>query len=261
MGAPLTPDSTKDDCFDRVATLCAETTIPGYWQNLETNARTWAGEITAGPFWSSAGVKLDQWRTDYSQKYKASLLGMPGLPEFVGKSQESIRSKIARLYRRDIALVDSLFRKPEPPVPAIHDLVRTRVVCRYIDGVEYLTGQLEALAQEMQLEPCRSREGRLEGYFAQHITFMQDVFYRRGGVTVHAKIHCEIQLATEMSSRMWDASHPFYEFTRECPDAPETWQWQPNDPRFMANQLGHMIHLADGLLVNLRHAAQIKGGK
>ena len=67
-----------------------------------------------------------------------------------------------------------------------------------------------------------------------------------------ATINCEIQLASELATRVWDASHPLYEDARTRSASPEEWQWKPTDPHFIANQLGHMIHLADGLLVQLR---------
>lgn len=98
----------------------------------------------------------------------------------------------------------------------------------------------------------RERQGRLEGYFAQHVNITQDVMYRSAGVPTQARVVCEIQLATDFATKMWDATHPFYEQDREGERDPAAWQWVPSDPRFIANQLGHMMHLADGLLVQLR---------
>jgi len=102
-----------------------------------------------------------------------------------------------------------------------------------------------------------SREGRIEGYFAQHITFEQSVILRIAGHEQIATLKCEIQLASELATRIWDASHPLYEDARIRRNSPSEWQWTPDDPRFIANQLGHMIHLADGLLVQLRDANRL----
>jgi len=100
----------------------------------------------------------------------------------------------------------------------------------------------------------RVRQGSLQGYFAQHIGIRQPVLYRVGGVATAVEIECEIQIATTLATRMWDASHPVYETVRQEDVESREWQWKPSDPRFLSNQLGHMLHLADGLLVQLRNS-------
>ena len=117
-----------------------------------------------------------------------------------------------------------------------------------------LLSKLFELARQMNLTPNRCREGRLEGYFAQHITFAQQVYYRFAGGNEPATVLCEIQVATDLSTRIWEATHLVYEKARTTADHPEDWQWNPKDPRFVSRQLGHMMHLADGLLVQLREA-------
>src|SRR5262249_36562129 len=145
----------------------------------------------------------------------SDLLIQSGLPNFTGKQADSIRRKLLRMCRSRRDYIERAFPAPGmPPVPRIGDLVRTRIVCRYIDGVEALTTQFEALAKEMGFNPRRRREGRLEGYFAQHLTVDAHVFFRLGGGTEPAQIVCEIQVASELATRMWDASHPVYEFAR-----------------------------------------------
>jgi hypothetical protein len=180
------------------------------------------------------------------------LLTAPGLPAFCGKTADSIKGKLFRRCRENADYLEKAVPVAGAPIPRMGDLVRTRIVCGYIDGVEFLTSKLHALADGMKLNPKRRREGRLEGYFAQHLTVDADVIFRLGGAAQLTKIVCEIQVASELATRMWDAGRPVYELAREGEDRPEAWQWDPMDPRFIANQLGHMIHLADGLLVQLR---------
>jgi hypothetical protein len=145
------------------------------------------------------------------------------------------------------------------PVPQLNDLVRARVQCQFLDGVEYLVDRLEELANKLSLKPSRRREGRIEGYFAQHFYFYADVFFRFGGGPKPTSIKCEVQVATELSTRVWDVAHPVYEQWRGQVEHPEDWQWKPDDPRFLARQFGHMIHLADGMLVQLRELIRSKG--
>lgn len=140
-------------------------------------------------------------------------------------------------------------------MPCLNDLVRTRVECQFLDGVEFFADCLEQLATELGILATREREGRLQGYFAQHFCFEHPVYFRFGGSEEPVRILCEVQIATALATRVWEESHRTYEDWRIRDDQAEEWQWQPTDPRFIARQLGHMIHLADGLLVQLRNSS------
>ena len=240
------------DWFAKLAEIRSEFSIPNYLGVLAKNAETWAQEISVGPFWTTANNKLTQWRTEYRSLVGSDLLPQPNLPEFVSKSESSIRDKVAKLCKHHQDNLSSVVATDGPPIPKLNDIIRTRVACRYIDGVEFLAKKFVELGKETSCHTELSREGRIEGYFAQHITFEQSVILRLAGHSQMATLSCEIQLASELATRIWDASHPLYEDARMQRNAPEEWQWKPNDPRFIANQLGHMIHLADGLLVQLR---------
>ena len=226
--------------------------IPDYPKILAENTDTWANEISAGPFWTRTKRSLTQWRTEYKSLIGADLLPRPDLPDFQGKTEGGIRDKLTRLCRTHQDNLSQVVAEKGPPIPRLNDLVRTRMACRYIDGVEFLAKKLTEIAAQTNCSVELSREGRIEGYFAQHITLGQSVIFRLAGHEQMATINCEIQLASELATRVWDASHPLYEDARTRSTSPEEWQWKPTDPHFIANQLGHMIHLADGLLVQLR---------
>lgn len=95
-------------------------------------------------------------------------------------------------------------------------------------------------------------KGSLNGYFAQRITFRHRVFFRFGGIENVCTVTCEVQIATSLATHVWENSHGLYETTRVNLSESTDWQWSPKDPRFLSRQLGHMIHLADGLFCNLR---------
>lgn len=247
---------SDDDLIRSIGVHRPDVLVPGYWDSLTQNCKRWADEISVGPYWHDAKNKCTYWRQEYRSEASSDLLSSPGLPSFVSKPVESTRSKLLRRCRQDSAFVGEAIQGIGPPVPNISDLVRTRVACRYIDGVEFLGTKLCELADEMGLTYLRERQGRLEGYFAQHITVTQDVIYRFGGISTQTKVVSEIQIATEFGTRMWDATHPLYESVRGKSADPASWQWKPDDPRFIANQLGHMIHLADGLLMQLRDSTK-----
>ena len=242
----------ETDWLAKLAEIRSELSIPNYLGVLAKNGEIWAQEISVGPFWNTANNRLTQWRTEYRSLVGSDLLPQPDLPDFENKSESSIREKIVRLCKNNQENLSSIIAKDGPPIPKLNDIVRTRVACRFIDGVEFLAEKLIEVGAETNCNTKLSREGRIEGYFSQHITFEQSVILRLAGHEQMATVNCEIQLASELATRIWDASHPLYEDARMQRNAPAEWQWKPTDPRFIANQLGHMIHLADGLLVQLR---------
>lgn len=245
-------DLREHEWLRRLGEIHSEVLLPGYWSTLASNCESWANEISAAPFWGEVSKRLDSWRGEYSANTGTNLLARPGLPSFIAKSESSICNKLFRKCKQDPNYFAKAIRNENPKIPRLGDMVRTRIACRYIDGVEFLASKLVGLGTDFGHAPLRTREGRIEGYFAQHVTIEQEVIYRFGGAKSLTKIRCEIQIATELSTRMWEAAHPLYDLIRGEESDPEDWQWKPDDARFLCNQLGHMIHLADGLLVQLR---------
>ena len=258
MASPEKSTETEPDWLAKLAEIRNEFSIPNFLGVLASNGETWAQELSVGPFWAAANEQLPKWRTEYRALVGSDLLPQHGLPKFQSKPEASLRDKLIRqckLHKNDLSRV---LETDGPPIPKLNDLVRTRVVCRYIDGVDFLAKKFTELGTKMNCSPILSREGKIEGYFAQHITLRHNVILRLAGYEQMATINCEIQLASELATRVWDASHPLYEDVRVRGKAPADWQWQPTDPQFIANQLGHMIHLADGLLVHLRDMANTR---
>jgi len=247
------PDSWERLLHD----TCSETSYPGYWDNLKDSCDQWAREVSICPLWNEGAQSLKEWSAEYRDMHGGELLLPGGLPKFVGKGLPRIKEKIKSKLMDDPSAIKNLYQTNNP-IPALKDLVRTRIPCRFMDGVEFLASKLSNLAVEHNANPERSREGKLEGYFAQHLTFRTPVIFRFGGVHRKVYITCEVQIATELATRIWEATHAIYEEARVTKDEPDEWQWSPSDPRFVSRQLGHMIHLADGLLVQLRDTVNIR---
>lgn len=248
----------ESEWLEELREIRSEVGIPGYWETLEENCAQWSKDITVCPFWTEANEHLSHWISEYRLQERGNLLLQPGLPNFEGKEIKRTLNKLYEKRCENENFKNEVFLKDGPPIPKLNDLVRTRIACLYVDGVEFLANKLYELAKVNNLNPKHSREGRVEGYFAQHINFTENVLYRFGGGSEQGVIRCEIQIATEMSTRIWDSTHKIYEISRETLDNPEEWQWNPKDPRFVSRQLGHMIHLADGLLVQLRDTATLE---
>jgi hypothetical protein len=238
--------------------LRPELAVAGFWDALEQNCNQWADDLTVSPFWKAVKDRQPAWSNEFQRNTSGALLANPGIPAFFPKSIKRAREKLLHdwLEANRPPDVSPFWPASGPPVPLINDLVRTRVECQFLDGVEFFSNRLEELASELRVECKRRRQGRLVGYFAQHFCFEQKVIFRFGGGEQLATIQCEAQIATALATRIWEESHRTYEEWRVQTDEPEDWQWNPSDPRFTARQLGHMIHLADGLLVQLRNSAR-----
>lgn len=236
-----------------------DTAAPGYWELIEENCGFWAGQIASGPFWQRLRRELPRWSSAYGTFDLVRNVVDP-----VGKRANRIHSKCVENcrsksgYRIEWVFDDSV------PVPNLKDLVRSRVECAYLDGVSFVTERLEKLAAETGTVYDLEKKGKIDGYYAQHFCFQNDVVFRKGGASVLAKVWCEIQVVTALSTHIREISHRDYSHWREHQESEDEWLWNVDDPRFVTRQLGHLIHLADGLLVrqkNLSTAAQAEDSR
>jgi hypothetical protein len=132
----------ESEWSDELSEVRPEISIPGYWKSLEDNCIQWAKDIFVGPYWSMALKELGTWIAHYRSETGGSLLARPGLPKFEGKSAKRIESKLYELRLKNENFKFDAFSQEGPPIPKLHDLVRTRVSCQYVDGVEFLGNKL-----------------------------------------------------------------------------------------------------------------------
>jgi hypothetical protein len=238
----------------------SELGVPGYWNALQENCEQWAGEANVSRFWQRVKRLQPTWSGEFQKAKGGSLLASPLIPEFTFKRLPRLMDKVFQGAIKTNGEIDlsKVWSPSGAPVPMINDLVRTRIECSFLDGVEFFGNKLEQLAKVEQVQCDLVRKGRLEGYFAQHFSFEHKVLFRFGGGAEPTTIKCEVQIATALATRIWTASHDVYAQWRGREEDEQEWQWTPSDPRFVARQLGHMIHLADGLLVQLRDTARRK---
>ena len=66
-----------------------------------------------------------------------------------------------------------------------------------------------------------------------------------------ANVHVEVQLCTQIQEVIRSLTHVFYKKRRVKPRAPgHKWQWDCEGDEFVPNYLGHMLHYADGMIMN-----------
>lgn len=260
-----TLDSTASDhnLIGNSYALPEECAIPGYWESVASNSNDWALQISVSPLWQSVKNNLHNWSKEYRRSCGESLMKEAALPSFVGKSAERTKEKIlTRLAKSSdgAAEVAHIFDQVVP-IPKIEDLVRVRLETKFLDGVPFLAKRILDVAKTFDPNAALTPKGNLNGYFAQHVTFSWLVHYRFAATVRECNVICEVQIATTLATLMWENSHSLYERTRTQDERSEDWQWSPSDPRFLARQLGHMIHLADGLFCNLRDSGKSTKGK
>jgi ppGpp synthetase/RelA/SpoT-type nucleotidyltranferase len=140
----------------------------------------------------------------------------------------------------------------------IHDIVRTRIVVKYFDGVGLLVDKMCSHFSECgcQVEP--DWEAREEGYYAAHLNVIRDYEIPVGLEIIKKKISVEIQVTTQIKDVINDLTHKYYERKREILNQPDIkWQWDYDSEEFLPNYIGHMLHYIEGELMQIRNREQI----
>jgi predicted NAD-dependent protein-ADP-ribosyltransferase YbiA (DUF1768 family) len=97
-------------------------------------------------------------------------------------------------------------------------------------------------------------EARPEGYYAAH-------FYARNEFeiskldwdTERVSVSVEIQVTTQLQEVIKNLLHTYYEKRRlAAQDAPADWQWDYRTDECCTNDLGHILHYVEGMIVEIR---------
>jgi ppGpp synthetase/RelA/SpoT-type nucleotidyltranferase len=187
-------------------------------------------------------------------------------PELKTKPFDSFLNKT---FRKNVV---NNIKWPEPPdggwilpnnwFQHINDMVRTYLVVKYLDGVNFLVSNLEELCYETEC-PCKvDYEAKQEGYYAAHVyvSFTCDI-PRPDWDTKKEAILFEIQITTQLQEVIRRLLHKYYERRRaEVSKADITWQWDYKSEEFAANYLGHILHYVEGMIMDVRDKKLGKGG-
>lgn len=235
--------------------------VPGYWNVLDENLQLWAQQIKNSHAWSGVSKAIQNESYVYLMTNQSKLLDgidIQGI-DFLSKPVPSIVEKLKRQYWNNetktfssqafVANINGF------PIPNLDDLIRTRIPVTYLDGVNYFGD----IVKKVIPNATQELKGKIEGYYANHIYFDEQVFLKYQGNTTLLNLSCEIQIATQSATRLWNLSHQLYTQDRGEPKKDMSWQWNHKNPRFLCNQLGHALHLTEGLFVQLRDEINTKG--
>jgi ppGpp synthetase/RelA/SpoT-type nucleotidyltranferase len=197
-------------------------------------------------------------------------LQSPAINEMLARNQSTAISFTDKPFP---SLVDKIFRlncnwnrrfpkepkdkwlKCEDVFSRVDDLVRTLIVCRYIDGPERVCLSLTEALQKCGLDADFSPRATNDGYYAHHITLRFPFeLYKRDGTAKKITMRAEIQVTTQMQDVLRDMTHVYYRQRRVEPQSakPSAARWDFQSPDFRATYLGHTLHLIEGIVAELR---------
>ncbi|WP_315755339.1 hypothetical protein [Bradyrhizobium sp. SZCCHNRI2007] len=177
--------------------------------------------------------------------------------------------------------VDKTFRKncnwnrsfPKPPregwltakswFKVLDDLIRTNLVCRYIDGPERVCRSIAEGANKHGIAADFSPRATDQGYYAYHcyLRFPADLVAHDNNEVEAGYVNVEIQVTTQLQEILRELTHPFYQSRRLQEQRPAIVdRWDFGSKQFTASYLGHTLHLIEGMIVQLRDTTSSRPG-
>lgn len=202
---------------------------------------------------------LESLAQEYAPGHPELLFGEVRDPKLFTKTYDSA---INKTYRANV-----LFNRnyPEPPKDGridganfyrrINDIIRTRLVCRYLDGPQFVAERLQKYCEQLNI-PCRVHAMNNDrGYYAWHFYCRNQMDVFGGAGVISEEIEFELQITTQLVDVLDALTHTLYEADRVTPGGrpDDSWKWQPETQRFKSAYLGHTLHLLEGVILGLKN--------
>lgn len=204
--------------------------------------------------------RLLGWSTDYQL-----VRGVPlftGAPPRIELKLKPWDSFVSRTWRTNV------HNNPNWPAPpaggwlspdcwfeGLWDVVRSRIVVRYLDGVRFLAERMSDLGKEFDVEVKVWTHAQEYGYYAMHLTVRQDFEVQTLNFADWEVRHSgiEIQLTTDLQETIGQLTHGYFEKRREEKvDPDQKWQWDYKSQEFTPYYLGHLLHYLEGMIMRVR---------
>jgi len=136
----------------------------------------------------------------------------------------------------------------------INDIIRTLIVVKYLDGVQFLVDKLERFCVEKNIVSRNYFEAREDGYYAGHLYVRHTLeIPKMTWDTELIEVSIEIQITTQLQETIRRLLHKYYEQKRGRVAKDTTaWQWNYKSDEFAANYLGHILHYVEGMIMEIR---------
>lgn len=223
-------------------------------------SRSILNQFQTSRFWTATKVALPELISSY---FLCTGYRMASSDPMAGLQVKPWETFWLKTFRRNVVDNDEW---PGPPpegwwlpntwFPLAKDVVRTRIVVRYLDAVVEVAQLLEGIARRMRHRYATDYEATDAGYYAAHF-----VIRRRLDIpalaydTTRVVVPIEIQVTTEVKSVVQELLHKYYEEARQHqPADPEEARWNYASDAFRSSYVGHMAHYLEGIIMNLRES-------
>lgn len=200
------------------------------------------------------------WSHDYQLKTGVPLFN--GAPPAIELKLKPWTSFLSRTWRTN---VHNNANWPEAPAggwlspdcwfEGLWDVVRSRIVVRYLDGVQFLADRMSELGEEVGTEVQVWTHAQDYGYYAMHLTVRQPFEVQTLNFEEWETRYTgvEIQLTTELQETIGMLTHGYFEKRRETSvDPDQKWQWDYKSQEFTPFYLGHLLHYLEGMIMRVR---------
>mgnify|MGYP001386742267 CR=1 FL=1 len=228
-------------------------------KRYERNSVGIRGSIVESAAWSSVSDLMEALTVEYIDTNRVNLFtDAKWTPTLHIKPFSSV---VEKSFRRNVLNNDNY---PEAPTAGwitednlfmrMTDLVRCRVVCRYMDGPEFICEEAAKRLGADIVSGVHSMETEL-GYYAWHLgVFVTAPIVKPNGDVAEEKVQLEVQLTTHLNDVLNDLTHVFYEGGRVATAPSDSrWKWQPYEAKFKGAYFGHTLHLLEGMIVELKN--------
>jgi len=143
---------------------------------------------------------------------------------------------------------------PENWLKATNDIVRTSFAVKYLDGVEYLIGELSKRSEDKGYHNKVDYEAKDVGYYAAHFYFFFPCNVPGIDWETDMKgFSVEIQVTTQVQDVIKKLLHKYYNESRQVMHEEDVkWQWDYRSDEFSVNYLGHILHYLEGMIMEIR---------
>lgn len=216
-------------------------------------------EFEKSDIWTKLLKNLREYNDEYHVERGYQLLMSDITPEI---SIKPFNSFFIKTFRKNI--IENKYY-PEPPekgwiIPnewysRIGDIIRTTIVVKYLDGVEFIANKIKLLCEQNELDSKIFWEATEEGHYAAHL-YIKKQFEIQGieWDTQKIDISIEIQVTTQLQDVIQRLLHKYYEEKRKNIVKEDVkWQWNYKSDEFAANYLGHILHYIEGMIIEIRN--------
>ena len=232
--------------------------IENYYEKVTTYIKN---DLKRSDLWKALINNLREYNDEYRLKNKGYVLLLES-PELIELNIKPFDSIVDKSFRKNI-LNNKYFENPPEGgwifpdnwFTRINDILRTTIVVKYLDGVEFIIDKLKYYFKQECRKKCKSYlEAREEGYYAAHLYFNYEFEVPSIDIdTESIEISIEIQITTQLQELIRTLIHKYYGEKRlKTPGETSKWQWDYKSNEFATNYLGHILHYIEGMIMDIR---------